>query len=474
MPIVKKEAELKAMQADACEQLRNHPIDFLNTHALTINTVGQPRLSGETNYFLNFRAHGGNVHEGVELKTVRGTDGSDVPLTMLNGIRDHIARSDVSVTDHRSFLDKHLLRQPDPPKMASTNIEDVRIGVWHVPGQKSFDAALSTTHLPREGGPDIMITTQFTGCTFTLIPVGGGAYEAAHVEPMDGPKKMGDYNTVNRTTFDEGHLRTGEELKDAVAKHAIDGQIVFGKQDLLGGSGTVVGVRTNGEWSFYKQIQRDGEILGVEKLEPLRNARVLPEGMQAADLLRTAVAEPAKYEQEVQGRSSALQQGQDVAGCVLGHKDGSTYIRDDSQTAKPLHERAVKTIPTPAQRPALGASVNVQMDNEHHVSLQVMPAELATYKKRSQLRDGQEVTGKVLANLDGKTYVRNDQAQGPLDSRPVKVFATPAGEPPAVGANLTVRRDGEALNIQVPVWNRVHQMPGVERNTQAAGHRPMR
>jgi hypothetical protein len=124
------------------------------------------------------------------------------------------------------------------------------------PGVDQFDAhyvamtqigdAAATTHhqLPGVGGPDIMLTSQLTGCTFgTGMPAANGSLLVSHIQPPVAA------------------VGTRQDLHNTMANRLGAGGHIFERENQpAGGYGaganaaTIIGVRANNQWRFYAQV----------------------------------------------------------------------------------------------------------------------------------------------------------------------------------------------------------------------------
>jgi len=117
-------------------------------------------------------------------------------------------------------------------------------------GMKQLGEDVQTTHfmLPATGGPDLMLTSQLTGCTFGVgSQVGGGGCLASHLQPAgsgDGRRAPGALTPIGKSAM----------------RMAVSGPMGPGATILETSGATkisVVGKRTNGNWAFSKQIRDD-------------------------------------------------------------------------------------------------------------------------------------------------------------------------------------------------------------------------
>jgi len=111
----------------------------------------------------------------------------------------------------------------------------------HIPVQPSnvdFD-----TFALHNAGPNLMFTTQLTGCSVAVVP-DGGTYRVAHLRPTG---------------------ETGEQLRTRLTAQQ---NCVYGITDYTPGRAVVVGVRLGGQWTFCAQNQdSDHNVTSVRRLQ---------------------------------------------------------------------------------------------------------------------------------------------------------------------------------------------------------------
>lgn len=136
------------------------------------------------------------------------------------------------------------------------------------PGTQTFQVQWSgykagqgrTAALPAAGGPLLMLTPEFTGCTAVCRVNGDGSANFSHYNLMNGAATLDDADMRaiadaeyggGHATMTKGDMRTRGKRGGAVVA-------------------TVVGVRRNGGWEFWAQFREDkpsGEqIRSVERI----------------------------------------------------------------------------------------------------------------------------------------------------------------------------------------------------------------
>lgn len=111
---------------------------------------------------------------------------------------------------------------------------------------------LDTTHftLPQDG-PDLMLTSQLSGCTFGHgSQARGGACIVSHLQP-----------TAAGAAADNPAMRV-----QSLGGLGADGGRVFQRYVDYTDRATVVGHRTAGIWHFYTQLQVNRELSGVREI----------------------------------------------------------------------------------------------------------------------------------------------------------------------------------------------------------------
>ena len=94
--------------------------------------------------------------------------------------------------------------------------------------------------LPAHGGPDIMVTSQLSGCTFGIGSNAGGNRLVSHIQPPQSEKNL--------------DIRRGQ-LSDATRRGFAPGS-EFSKFERGGdyqNDAAILGIRRNGEWQIYAQ-----------------------------------------------------------------------------------------------------------------------------------------------------------------------------------------------------------------------------
>lgn len=207
---------------DAVAMLMDHPKDFLERNALTI-------------------AGGSDLTSGVRIFTMEKQGLAEVSL---NGPGWSGARKvelwRAQVTPDTSG---RVLR-----RFTAGTAEKAEFRAYYV-AMRQIEEDVTTTHyaLPAAGGPDLMLTSQLSGCTFGYGSQSqGGACLVSHIQPAGAG---GGRRAPGATS----------EIGKAALRFAVLGPMQGGT--VLETSGqvkvTVIGSRTNGRWVFYKQVKDD-------------------------------------------------------------------------------------------------------------------------------------------------------------------------------------------------------------------------
>jgi hypothetical protein len=132
--------------------------------------------------------------------------------------------------------------------------------VWYVKMRQMNEQWIDThTVLPSQGGPDIMMTSVLSGCTFGIGIPSAGAQIVSHIQP---PNKLG------------GTLAHPQAQLDPLVRGGLfDGELaLFSRrtQPAYTGWATIIGVRRRGSWAFYAQTLTDsvwdGAITGAFRI----------------------------------------------------------------------------------------------------------------------------------------------------------------------------------------------------------------
>ncbi len=101
--------------------------------------------------------------------------------------------------------------------------------------------------LPAAGGPDIMLTPEFTGCTAVCRTNGDGSGQFSHYNLVNGANTLDDEDmrAIADAQYGGGHSVMTKGDARAYGKHT---QAV---------KTTVVGFRRNGRWEFWAQMRED-------------------------------------------------------------------------------------------------------------------------------------------------------------------------------------------------------------------------
>ena len=113
---------------------------------------------------------------------------------------------------------------------------------YYIPMVQTADALGGASHysLPTAGGPDVMITSKLSGCTFGVGSSATGATLVSHIQPdlslAAGPARATDLDTAVTGGFNAmtGQFRKGTEYTDYAS---------------------VIGRRSGGVWKFFLQAQ---------------------------------------------------------------------------------------------------------------------------------------------------------------------------------------------------------------------------
>lgn len=117
-----------------------------------------------------------------------------------------------------------------------------------------------TATLPAAGGPDIMLTPEFTGCTAVCRSNPDGSANFSHYNLMNGAATLddADMRAIADAEYGGGHVTMTKG--DMRGRNKRDGAV----------AATLVGLRRNGAWEFWVQYREDkasGEqIRAVERL----------------------------------------------------------------------------------------------------------------------------------------------------------------------------------------------------------------
>ncbi len=196
--------------------LRANPLTFLRHYKLVIAGGGSKSNSGIATFSFDDKT-----------VTVKGF------TTGLSGM--------VGKTKDRPYIKfshKSGLADPNP---------DVAGGKFnaHYVAMKQIGDDVRTTHYTLPGtGPDLMLTSQLSGCTFGIGSAAKGSQLVSHIQP-----------NANATASD---------LHEAVADGLTSGGGKFFERqngasyENTSNRATVVGVRNSGTWKFYAQIYKTG------------------------------------------------------------------------------------------------------------------------------------------------------------------------------------------------------------------------
>lgn len=126
--------------------------------------------------------------------------------------------------------------------------------VWYVRMQEMNQTAVDTHFcLPRVGGPDLMLTSMLSGCSFGVGNPSHGGQMVSHIRP---PNALGGTQGMSADQLDplvEAGLGSGTRA-------------LFSRTTQTGytDQASIIGVRRNGDWGFYAQTI-DG-IVGAQSI----------------------------------------------------------------------------------------------------------------------------------------------------------------------------------------------------------------
>ncbi len=120
--------------------------------------------------------------------------------------------------------------------------------IWYVAMRQMNEQWVDThTVLPSLGGPDIMMTSNLSGCSFGIGMPSAGAQIVSHIRP---PNQLGG----------TAHL-PHSQMDPTVQAGLRDGQLALfsrATQPAYTDWATIIGIRRNGRWSFYAQTVEGG------------------------------------------------------------------------------------------------------------------------------------------------------------------------------------------------------------------------
>ena len=143
------------------------------------------------------------------------------------------------IKKHRDFASLTMLGVQKP------GLADNEFDAYYIPMVQTADVGGGNSHyrLPTAGGPDIMLTSQLSGCRFGTGSDANGVTLVTHIQPNQGVQK---------------DVRQAD-LAVNVAQGFVDQGGTTGSGFSMGGTytqgnkATIVGVRTGGVWHFYQQ-----------------------------------------------------------------------------------------------------------------------------------------------------------------------------------------------------------------------------
>lgn len=170
-----------------------------------------------------------SVHEFLVIdagKTMRG---------FTSGMSGHLGRK-----KSRPVFHIKLARSALPGDRAAAAPDARFFAEYIAMGQVSDGLAATHRMLPAEGGPDVMVTTQLTGCTFGIGSDVNGNRLVSHIQPPEAFKDpAGRKRLVSHAVtagFEGGELHSTFNRDNGYQYEAV-----------------VVGLRRNGQWQIFAQ-----------------------------------------------------------------------------------------------------------------------------------------------------------------------------------------------------------------------------
>lgn len=217
-----------ATLANVLQEMRTQPLDFLRHYNVIIAGAGPGRGSGPAVF---------DFHDaGVTMPTFK---------TGLSGALGKKGESEViwftwNAVDSGQALTANQFRAY---YLAMMQVSDPRNAVRYT--------------LPGNGGPDIMLTSQLSGCSFGFgTDTGSGAQLVSHVQPPRGGGSDARGKATEAVGLSIGFGLEGVLQRDAGSSKAVRS---YGQA-----YATVIGVRTT-RWRYYAQTWTN-EILKAEAL----------------------------------------------------------------------------------------------------------------------------------------------------------------------------------------------------------------
>ncbi len=135
---------------------------------------------------------------------------------------------------------RHYVRITKQPGAAKPTPGQDEFNAFYVPMVQTSDVASGHSHytLPTSGGPDLMVTSKLSGCTFGVGSDASGAKMVTHIQP-------------NLSTG-AGPARVSE-LSGAVGQGFQSQTGSFARRAEYADTATVIGYRKKAVWSFYMQ-----------------------------------------------------------------------------------------------------------------------------------------------------------------------------------------------------------------------------
>jgi hypothetical protein len=149
-------------------------------------------------------------------------------------------------------------------RMRKSTLAADEFDAWYVAMVVS-GSGVQTTHsmVPGAGGPDILLTSQLSGCTFGIgSATASGGRLVSHIQPLGTATGRTDMHTEMLAGLNTGGVDSLFEKENRPGAHSYGGN--------ANNRASVIGVRHNGQWGFYAQTYNNAhgaeEIYKVERI----------------------------------------------------------------------------------------------------------------------------------------------------------------------------------------------------------------
>lgn len=235
--------------AEFLEGLRADPLAFLRRHVFYV--VGLPSgTAHRREHFPSFRAAGAAETPSLTIPTR-----SVPPRRGLFEIDEDTASFEGFQTGLAGQLGRSRSRDKFTLRPAGGGAADRQLDAWYVPmSDQQSGAVTSYVVLPGEGGPDIALTSQLSGCTFGLgMAARDGSRIVSHTRP--DPSHAG--GAAGKAAFGP--------MADIFDRQSRPGPRAYGNPD---NRATIIGLRQQGQWRFFAQTYQTlpNRLLSVERL----------------------------------------------------------------------------------------------------------------------------------------------------------------------------------------------------------------